>query len=105
LNVLENTHSIFKQIDNISDKSWQQRLGSPSSIASTQRVNSTHLSQDIRSPVSSRQLSLDQPTSDSHFDLYSEHQLSPSTSYINETNGKSFSIDVLDSYFSIHSFR
>lgn len=85
--------------DNISNKSWQQRLESPSSIASTQRINSTHLSQDIRSPISSRQFSLNEPTSDSHFDLYSEHQLSPSTSFMNETHGKSFPTD------TFHSFR
>jgi hypothetical protein len=88
--------------DNISNKSWQQRLGSPSSSASTQRINSTHFSQDIRSPISSRQYSLNEPISDSHFDLYSDHQLSPSTSFMNETHGKSFSIDILDSYFCIH---
>ncbi len=70
----------IKQNDNISNKSWQQRLASPSPSLSTQRTNNTHLSQNIR-------------------------KISPSTSFMNEPHGKSFPTIYLTHTHTFHSFR
>lgn len=74
--------------ENISNKSWEQRLASPLSMTSVQRSHSTHLKQNIISPISNKQRSINETTRDFNFDKYSEHQMSPSTNFLIETTGK-----------------
>ena len=78
----------MKHNESILNKNWQQRLTSPLSMTSIRRTNSTSLKQKSMSPASSTQLQLNETASDFNFDDYSEHQTSPSTSFLrNETNG------------------
>ncbi len=64
-------------------------------------MNSSELKQNIISPSSNKQLSINETTSDFNFDNYSEHQRSPSISFLNETNGKSFKrIYFVDIFYS-----
>lgn len=78
--------------ENISNKSWEQRLALLSPLPSTQRVNSVHFSQHGRSPISSQQPSMNTTASDSNFPNYSEHHIPLSTSFRNETHGQRLSM-------------
>jgi hypothetical protein len=93
------SHDKIKQNDSILNNSWEQPLASPLSITSAQHINSTHLQQNIISTSSSKQLSLNETKSDFNYDNYSQHQMSPSTSFLIETNGKSFK-----SIYFVHIF-
>lgn len=61
---------------------------------SAKRSQTSHFKQNIISPISSKQQSINETTSDFNFDQYSEHQMSPSTNFLIEMNGKNYKFNL-----------